>query len=305
MALRTKLGPPFLLMGSDEEGRKQKNGPSSEWTPKAVGILLDSYAQKFSVGRGYLRTKDWEEVVNDLNTRVEGLKSLKTMKQCRDKVDSLKRRYKMEKRKAVNGSAVTWPFFTKLDEMMGSVLKQGRAMEPLDKHQKPLLLLEYNHVDEEEKLEYSGSPEECAVDSARYELPCREFLENGHAGAEEVDGLSDDGLHPHLYQQSTKLLSLTGTQESTDNSSERGKGPEVAGISGKVRFKKRKARPENPIQALADAVTGFSEVFARIELAKLEVFTRLKLEMAKLDRKRRKKDHRKYEPSSSSSTSSG
>lgn len=303
MAWPKKPGPPLLSMGSDEEGRKLKNSSSSEWTPKMVGILLDSYAQKFSVGRGYLRTKDWEEVVNNVNTRCEGLKSLKTMRQCRDKVDSLKRRYKMEKRKAVNGTAVTWPFFTKLDEMMGSVLKQGRGLEPLDRHQK-FALIEYNHADEEEeKPECSGSPEECAVDSTRYDAPCREFVENGKPGAEDTDGSSEDGFQAHLYQQPTKLRSPVGAQEFTDNSSDRGKAPELPGVSAKVHAKKRKMEFNSPIHALADAVTGFSEVFARIELAKMEIFTRMNMEMAKLERKRRKR-RRKHETTSSSSASS-
>jgi hypothetical protein len=61
-----------------------------------------------------------------VNSQCAGLKSLKTVKQCKDKIDSLKRRYKSEKRRAVNGSAVTWPFFAKLDKLMGSVFKQVR-----------------------------------------------------------------------------------------------------------------------------------------------------------------------------------
>lgn len=306
MVLPKRSGPPFLFLGSDEEGRKPRGGISTEWTPKAVGILLDSYAQKFSVGRGYLTKKDWEEVVNNVNTRCEGSMTLKRMKQCRDKVDSLKRRYKMEKRKAVNGSSVTWPFFKKLDEMMSSVLKQGRGMELLDRHQKSSLI-ECNHVDqEEEKLECSGSPEECAVDSTRYDVPSREFLLDNKPGAEEVDGLSEDGLRPQSYRHPTKLFSYTGTQ-STDNSSEQGKTLRLPDISGKGPPKKRKMDSSDPLQALAHAVTGFSEVFARVELAKLEIFTKMRLELAKLEcTKGRKKRHRKdSSPSSSSSTSSG
>ncbi|MCO5588876.1 hypothetical protein L7F22_042837 [Adiantum nelumboides] len=97
--------------------------PSSEWPDKAVSILLKTYAQKFSVDRGYLRTQDWQEVASAVNA-VCG--HLKTLKQCRDKVDSLKRRYKIEKRKAVTGGEVSWPFFHRLDDIMNSVLKQGK-----------------------------------------------------------------------------------------------------------------------------------------------------------------------------------
>eukprot|EP00250_Pteridium_aquilinum_P012190 c20558_g1_i1 orf=1-216(-) len=58
--------------------------PSSEWPDKAVSILLKMYAQKFSFDRGYLRTQDWQEVAHAVNSVCN---NLKTLKQCRDKVD--------------------------------------------------------------------------------------------------------------------------------------------------------------------------------------------------------------------------
>lgn len=97
--------------------------PTSEWPDQAVSILLKTYAQKFSIDRGYLRTQDWQEVAYAVNSVCD---HVKTLKQCRDKVDSLKRRYKIEKRKAVTGGEVSWPFFHRLDDIMNSVLKQGK-----------------------------------------------------------------------------------------------------------------------------------------------------------------------------------
>eukprot|EP01018_Ginkgo_biloba_P022177 Gb_02448 [translate_table: standard] len=48
-------------------------------------------------GRGFLRIKDWEEVVSAMNSRCGDLRYRKTMKQCRDNIDNLKKRYKAEK----------------------------------------------------------------------------------------------------------------------------------------------------------------------------------------------------------------
>lgn len=44
----------------------------------------------------------------------------------------------------------------------------------------------------------------------------------------------------------------------------------------------------NPVQALADALVGFSEVYSRIEVAKMELFTKMNLELARLRKRRRK-----------------
>lgn len=273
MVLPRKPGAPPLYKRSDEEGLcKQSNATSSEWTPKAVGILLDRYAEKFLLGRGYLRTNDWQEVVRNVNTQFGGLKSLKTVRQCRDKVDSLKRRYKVEKRKVVNGSTVTWPFFTKLDEMMGSLLKQGRSLVTLQQRSSVVVC---TRVDEEDiKFEHSDSPQECALDSARY----NGSAENGKAVEDNVAGLSEDGLQRRLYEQPMKYSSPTGEQESTDNSAE-----------NPLPHQKRKLKSDTPFKASAHAITGFSEVFARIELAKIEISTKMRLELANLERKRRKK----------------
>ncbi|KAH7387076.1 hypothetical protein KP509_16G004000 [Ceratopteris richardii] len=100
------------------------SAPSSEWPDKAVSVLLKTYAEKFSADRGYLRTQDWQDVAFAVNCVCSG--TPKTLKQCRDKVDSLKRRYKIEKRRAITGGDVSWPFFHRLDDIMNSVLKQGK-----------------------------------------------------------------------------------------------------------------------------------------------------------------------------------
>nr|ADE75945.1 unknown [Picea sitchensis] len=60
---------------------------------------------------------------------------------------------------------------------------------------------------------------------------------------------------------------------------------------------KRKGKSTNPIQSLADALVGFSEVYARIEIAKMEMFTKLVLELAKLRTKRKKRSHSPSIPS--------
>lgn len=295
------LQKPVLPVVIEEEGRKSKGVATCEWSSEAVGALLDSYVEKFALGRGFLRSKDWEEVLTDVNACSENFRSLKTMKQCKDKVDSLKRRYKIEKRKAVNGSTVTWPFFAQIDDMMGSVLKQGKLFEPLEGHEPKPLVAMYRHADEvdEDKLDYSDSHEECGVDNVGG------ALQNGKASAEEVDDLSENGIKAHMYGHPRKPFTLTRSPQSTDNSSEHIKAAHMQGISEKAHSKKRKVAYDDGMHALANAITGFSDVFARIEIAKMEIFSKMKLEMAKLQRRQRTRSKKKKKLSSPSYSSSG
>lgn len=308
MALTKKSGHLLLPTISDEDGKKASK--NAEWPLRAVAILLDIYVKKFAAGRGYLRVNDWEEVMMKVNEECEALKIFKTVKQCRDKVDSLKRRYKMEKRKVVNGTDVTWPFFTKLDDMMGSVFKQTRDFE-LDDGQH-----NYSHGDDEEEDEeddkqgFSGFPaEHYGMQSQHFNTPYyMNFLENGKAKTLDRDTLYEDGINLQRQRVPLKFLSLTGPWLSTDNSNSSGQNRDSPlpqpGATSKNQSRKRKMEPEqHPMRALADAVTGFSEVYARVELAKLEILTTMKLELAKLRRKRKTSSRREQE--NSSSTSSG
>ena len=120
-------------MGSDEEddggSRKLKPFHTCEWTPDAVFCLMGKYGEKYAIGRGLLRNTDWEEVVHSVNSICHSQSQIKTVKQCKDKIDSLKKRYKTEKTKILGGgsSSSTWIFFNKMDEILTSVSKPIRV----------------------------------------------------------------------------------------------------------------------------------------------------------------------------------
>ena len=60
----------------------------------------------------------------------------------------------------------------------------------------------------------------------------------------------------------------------------------------KILTKKRQACL-HPVKALADAIVEFSDVYARIEIAKMEVYTDMQLEIAKLQSRKEKPKRRK------------
>lgn len=94
-----------------------------EWSDTAIGCLLDAYTDKYiQLNRGNLRGRDWEEVATTVSERCDKHKSCKSVEQCKNKVDNLKKRYKAERQRLNSGSLSTshWPWFNKLEQIVGS-----------------------------------------------------------------------------------------------------------------------------------------------------------------------------------------
>ncbi|WCJ34391.1 aspartate/glutamate/uridylate kinase family protein [Euphorbia peplus] len=104
---------------SSGEYRKDRE----EWSDAAIECLLDAYTDKFmQLNRGNLRGRDWEEVASIVSERSQ--KQRKSVEQCKNKVDNLKKRYKLERHRMSNGgiSASHWPWFKKMEEIVGNSL---------------------------------------------------------------------------------------------------------------------------------------------------------------------------------------
>nr|XP_043612099.1 uncharacterized protein LOC122583791 isoform X2 [Erigeron canadensis] len=101
-----------------------------EWSDDAIACLLDVYLDKFLVlNRGNLRGRDWEEVAAVVSERCE--KQRKSVEQCKNKVDNLKKRYKLERHRmmmnssgnGMNGNSTShWPWFKKMEQIVGNAL---------------------------------------------------------------------------------------------------------------------------------------------------------------------------------------
>lgn len=94
-----------------------------EWSDTAIGCLLDAYTEKFTqLNRGNLRGRDWEEVATTVSERCE--KQTKSVEQCKNKVDNLKKRYKLERQRMSNGglSVSHWPWFKQMEHIVGNSL---------------------------------------------------------------------------------------------------------------------------------------------------------------------------------------
>ncbi|KAK4413879.1 Trihelix transcription factor ASIL2 [Sesamum alatum] len=99
--------------------------PLTDWTEHETFVLLDAWGDRFlKQGRKSLRSEEWQEVAEKVSqeSRIE-----RTDTQCRNRLDTLKKKYKKEKMKSgeTGGSASEWVYFKKMDTLLSSQPQQS------------------------------------------------------------------------------------------------------------------------------------------------------------------------------------
>ncbi|KAL0905442.1 hypothetical protein M5K25_023862 [Dendrobium thyrsiflorum] len=132
---------PYGYNMSNKRSRSSSVAPSSsgdyrkdreEWSDSAIGCLLDAFTEKYiQLNRGNLRGRDWEDVAATVSERCEKQKSGKTVEQCKNKVDNLKKRYKVECQRLSSGSIAVshWLWFKKMEQIVGSSSSSKTAVD--------------------------------------------------------------------------------------------------------------------------------------------------------------------------------
>ncbi|XAR64617.1 UMP kinase [Bertholletia excelsa] len=127
---KSKIAGASAGGSSSSAGGGEYRKDREEWSDTAIECLLDAYTEKFTqLNRGNLRGRDWEEVAAIVSERCE--KQTKSVEQCKNKVDNLKKRYKLERHRMNNGgvSASHWPWFKKMEVIVGNSLPSKSALE--------------------------------------------------------------------------------------------------------------------------------------------------------------------------------
>lgn len=88
------------------------------WSEGSTAVLIEAWGERhLRCNRGNLRQNDWKEVSDAVNRQETAAgKPSKTDVQCKNRIDTLKKKYKIEKAKP---SPSNWPFFNRLDFLIG------------------------------------------------------------------------------------------------------------------------------------------------------------------------------------------
>ncbi|XP_068653128.1 trihelix transcription factor ENAP1-like [Aristolochia californica] len=108
-----------------------RNSPA-DWSEQSTFVLLDAWGDRFlQLGRKSLRSDEWHEVAKKVS---QASKTLRTDTQCRNRLDTLKKKYKKEKiRMAETGSSSSkWVYFKKMDMLMTAPPRQSGLSCGLD-----------------------------------------------------------------------------------------------------------------------------------------------------------------------------
>ncbi|XP_059456942.1 trihelix transcription factor ASIL2-like [Corylus avellana] len=92
----------------------------TDWTERETFVLLDAWVDRFlNRGRKSLRSEEWQEVAEKVS---EISKIERTDTQCRNRLDTLKKKYKKEKMKMTETGSGTskWVYFKKMDMLLSS-----------------------------------------------------------------------------------------------------------------------------------------------------------------------------------------
>ncbi|KAF7150355.1 hypothetical protein RHSIM_Rhsim02G0143100 [Rhododendron simsii] len=104
------------------------------WSEEATSTLVDAWGRRYlDLNRGNLRQKDWQEVADAVNARHgHTKKTRRTDVQCKNRIDTLKKKYKVEKARVSDSDGAVpspWPFFDRLDVLIGPAAA-GKKVSP-------------------------------------------------------------------------------------------------------------------------------------------------------------------------------
>lgn len=240
------------------------------WTESATVALIDAWGERYlQLNRGNLKQKHWREVADEVNRRVtmdDGKTTSncgKTDVQCKNRLDTLKKKYKIEKARFMSeGSPSKWAFFVRLDELVGPSKKgkkkvqggsgngngngNGSGLPPAASLLPPAFLprqqAQIHRLDDSKVQQQHQQPP-----------PPQQGTSNSSSSKESA-GMSDscENHHHHHNQQ----------QQHHHHGNAMNNGSTVDGKPS------RKRKLEGPFKDLARAIIKFGEVYERIESAK-------------------------------------
>ncbi|XP_050234145.1 trihelix transcription factor ENAP1-like [Mercurialis annua] len=126
-----RVPAPAVAAPSTSKQSFAGRNPLTDWTEHETLILLDTWGEKFlQRGRKSLRSEEWQEVAEKVS---EGSKIERTDTQCRNRLDTLKKKYKKEKTTLSEmGGTSKWVYFKKMDMLMSTSAQQGGLSCGLD-----------------------------------------------------------------------------------------------------------------------------------------------------------------------------
>nr|GMC75498.1 trihelix transcription factor ASIL2 [Ipomoea batatas] len=242
-------------------------------------LALPIQQQYLELSRGNLKQQHWKDVADIVASREDYSKPPKTDIQCKNRIDTVKKKYKLEKAKIAAGQGPSrWTFFERLDELIGPTAKGNntsgsggfagpsasnqkvpmgipmgaRSAPQLRQHQPPLQMQQKN------KQAFRRRP---PIDSDSSE------------SEPEPSPDSTDSSPPPTYekkrpriQQRELMMNSSVVRHTMPRGRDGGATPAAAAASGSERDRNW----ANSVRELTRAILKFGEAYEQAENAKLQ-----------------------------------
>ncbi|KAJ6694801.1 SEQUENCE-SPECIFIC DNA BINDING TRANSCRIPTION FACTOR [Salix koriyanagi] len=271
-----------------------------EWSEGAVSTLLEAYENKWILrNRAKLKGNDWEDVAHHVSSRANSTKSPKTQTQCKNKIESMKKRYRSESSTA---DVSSWPLYPRLDLLLRGNSAAAAVTPPpqvLPQHQQPAIPTSANPP---LMLLMDRSPLAVTQPPAPPMAPPHpppphhhqtiRAAQNSH-GSNGVDkGAKGDGMDAKLSDHVSDKNSMD-TDSSTPAALYSDKEePRSKKLKKKTEKRKRRKREE---WEMADSIRWLAEVVVRSEQARMETMRELEKMRIEAEAKRGEMDLKRTE----------
>ncbi|KAH7278665.1 hypothetical protein KP509_38G051400 [Ceratopteris richardii] len=297
-------GPPTLTHPPGSSTPSDRHLRDDCWSDGATVTLIRAWGDRYlELNRGNLKQKHWEDVADCVNRRGDGCKPPKTDIQCKNRLDTLKKKYKLEKSKIItSGGTSKWAFFDSLDELIGPS-KKPRKSFPLKLRSSPprapssinVLPLKRLHEEPNQRPQLQPplppltSTADC-VSPALNHATLTPLTAGNPETLNHISGTHNQGAgapNPHSSfpnhtlsvpshdHSPPKFVLKPGDDACKSDGSPRTTGSRPNGENAQPRRSKRKRPHADPMQELGQAIVKLGEVYERTEIARQRTLSEL------------------------------
>lgn len=228
------------------------SGREDCWSEDSTAVLIDAWGERYlELSRGNLKQQHWKEVAELVNSNGDYTKPPKTDIQCKNRIDTVKKKYKLEKAKIAAGQGPSrWTFFEKLDQLIGPAAKTNNVTSFVERGARSAPQLRQHQPRSQQRQKHNFRRRRLShVDSETSES--------------EPSPVSSDSSPPATYEKKRPRRNSSAAAVMPTTKA-RGGGSADRGGS------QREGNWANSVRELSQAILMFGEAYEQAESAKLQ-----------------------------------